>query len=98
MDIKQRMDLEKEEIAHLELGPRQGRDVIEYPNALRQMDQPPEPALLEEAQELTLRDQALPMGATFKANWRLMLCSAPFLFSCVGQGYDSGASGITNTM
>lgn len=102
MDYKQPIDLEKEEVTHIELSnldqSRAAPSSISYPAALRDMAEPPDMRLLQEAHDLIVADQTRPMGATFRANWRLLLCTAPFLFSCIGQGYDGGAAGITATM
>jgi len=96
MDSKH-SQIEKEEFDHVE-DPHATAAQHDYPDALRAMDQPPSIELLERARELILQDQGRPMGATFRANWRALVYTLPFLISCLGQGYDGGAAGITNTM
>lgn len=82
MDYKQPIDLEKEEVTHIELSnldqSRAAPSSISYPAALRDMAEPPDTQLLKEAHDLIVADQTRPMGATFKTNWRLLLCTAPF--------------------
>jgi hypothetical protein len=96
MDSKH-SNIEKDEFDHIE-DPHSNGVQHDYPNALKAMDQPPSVELLERARELILQDQGRSMGATFRANWRSLVYTLPFLFSCLGQGYDGGASGIVTTM
>lgn len=94
------------EVEHLETTPGGvGQHVVtdpltsfRYPNVLKEMPEAPSFDLLQQGLELVQADQARGLGATLAKHWRQCLMTLPYLISCIGQGYDGGAAGITSSM
>ncbi|KAM0752453.1 general substrate transporter [Meredithblackwellia eburnea MCA 4105] len=68
------------------------------PQRLQSMPMPPSPADLELGVQLAEAGKTAPVWKSIKKEWRIIGCAWVYLFACIGQGFDSGATAITPTM
>jgi hypothetical protein len=83
-DIK---DDYKHEMQHVEeLGVNELRPVgttsdVEYPQALRDMEEAPSLDTLRAGLSLQQADMTMPLGQAFSRDWRMFACTLPFLIA-----------------
>ncbi|KAJ9099307.1 hypothetical protein QFC21_004188 [Naganishia friedmannii] len=94
----------KHEMQHVEeLGVNELRPVgttsdVEYPQALRDMEEAPSLDTLRAGLSLQQADMHMPLGQAFSRDWRMFACTLPFLIAAMGTGIDGGLSGISVSM
>jgi hypothetical protein len=70
-----------EELGATNLKPVETTSDVEYPQALRDMDEAPSLETLRAGLSLQQQDMHMPLGQAFSRDWRMFACTLPFLIA-----------------